>query len=316
MRFVESHKQIICLWRPRSCNKQRGVNSVPKKKVTIQYINEKKEKGEKLSRTALYDYPMAMFAELAGIEIINVGDSIANVMFGYSSTLPADLDVMVEHAKAVRRGAPSAFIMGDMPFLSYQVSIPDAIKNAGRYIRDADMDSVKVEGGTEVVPVIRALTDASIPVIGHTGLTPQSIKALGSYKTQGRDAEAALRLIKTVKALEEAGAVAIVLESVPNEVSKIIYEQSKVPIFGTGVGPYNDSPMINAYDMLGFFEKVPKFAKRYANLREEIIKGFTAFVNDVQTGGYPGPEHCYHMMEGEPEKLLTMLAQLDGQTAE
>ena len=280
---------------------------MPRKKVTIQYINEKKEKGEKLSRTVLYDYPMAVFAELAGIEIINVGDSIANVMFGYNSTLPADFDVMLEHAKAVRRGTPSAFIMGDMPFLSYQISIPDAIRNAGRYIRDADMDSVKVEGGVEVVPVIRALTDASIPVIGHTGLTPQSIKALGSYKTQGRDADAAIRLIKTVKALEEAGAVAIVLESVPNEVSRIIYERSAVPILGTGVGPYNDSPMINAYDMLGFFDRVPKFAKRYANFREEIVKVFKLFIDDVQTGVYPGEEHGYHMIEGEEQKLLQLL---------
>ena len=278
-----------------------------RKKVTVQYINEKKEKGEKLSRTVLYENPMAVFAELAGIEIINVGDSIANVMFGYNSTLPADLDVMVEHAKAVRRGTPSAFIMGDMPFLSYQVSIPEAIRNAGRYIRDADMDAVKVEGGAEVVPVIKALTDASIPVIGHTGLTPQSIKALGSYKTQGRDAEAAIKLIATVKALEEAGVVAIVLESVPNEVSRIIYKQSKVPILGTGVGPYNDSPMVNAYDMLGYFERVPKFAKRYANFREEIVKVFKMFIDDVQTGVYPGEEHGYHMIEGEEERLLKIL---------
>lgn len=278
-----------------------------RKKVTLQYIQEKKEKGEKLSRTVLYDYPMAVLSELAGIEIINMGDSIAMITFGMESTIPAELDIMIEHAKAVRLGTPSAFIMGDMPFLSYQVSIPEAIRNAGRYLKEANMDAVKVEGGEEVVPVIKAMTDASIPVIGHTGLTPQSIKMLGSYKTQGRDAEAAWRLIKTVQALEEAGAVAVVLESVPNEVSKIIYERTRIPILGTGVGPYNDSPMINAYDMLGFFDRVPRFAKRYANMKDDIVKSFSAFVQDVQTGAYPGPEHSYHMIEGEEEKLMKIL---------
>lgn len=278
-----------------------------RKKVTLPYIYEKKAKGEKLSRTALYDYPMAVLSELAGIEIINVGDSIANVTFGEESTLPANLDVMVEHAKAVRKGAPNAYIMGDMPFLSYQISIPDAIRNAGRYLKEANMDCVKVEGGVEVVPVIKALTDASIPVIAHTGLTPQSVKMLGGYKTQGRDAIAASNLIKTVVELEKAGSIMIVLESVPNEVSKIIYEKIKIPILGTGVGPYNDSPMINAYDLLGFFDRTPKFAKRYANAKDYIVTAFKEFVKDVETGAYPAEEQCYHMLEGEEEKLLQML---------
>ena len=281
-----------------------------RKKITIQYMYEKKAKGEKMPRTALYDYPMAILAEAAGIDIINVGDSIANVVFGYDSTIPANLDVMIEHAKAVRRGAPTAFIMGDMPFLSYQISIPESIKNAGRYIKEANMDAVKVEScgrRGKVVDVINALTDASIPVIGHTGLTPQSIKVLGSYKTQGRDAEAAYKLINEVKSLEEAGAVAVVLESVPSEVTKIIYENTKIPILGTGVGPYNDSPMINFYDMLGFFDRVPRFAKKYTNLKEIIITAVSEFVKEVEEGKYPGEEHNYHMLEGEEEKLLKIL---------
>lgn len=278
-----------------------------RQKRTIQYLFEKKEKGERMPRTALYDYPMAVLAELAGIDIINVGDSIAMVMLGYDSTLSADLDVMIEHAKAVRRGAPTAFIMGDMPFLSYQVSIQEAIRNAGRYLREADMDAVKVEGGTEVVPVIKALTNAGIPVIAHTGLTPQSIKSIGGYKTQGRDAQAALKLIHDVKALEDAGAVAVVIESVPSEVGKIIYERIRIPILGTGIGPYNDSPMINAYDLLGFFDRVPRFAKRYANAKEVIVDAFKNFIIDVVTGRYPSEEHCYHMMPGEEEKLYNMI---------
>lgn len=278
-----------------------------RKKITLPYIYEKKARGEKLPRTALYDYPMAVLAELAGIEIINVGDSIANVMFGEESTLPANLHVMVEHAKAVRKGAPSAFIMGDMPFLSYQVSIPGAIRNAGRYLKEANMDCVKVEGGVEVIPVIKALTDASIPVIAHTGLTPQSVKMLGGYKTQGRDAHAALNLIHTVIELEKAGSIAIVLESVPNEVSKIIYERTKIPVLGTGVGPYNDSPMINAYDLLGFFDRTPKFAKKYANAKEYFVTAFKEFVKEVETGAYPSEDYSYHMLDGEEEKLIRSL---------
>ena len=280
-----------------------------RKKITIQHILEKKERGEKCSRTALYDYPMAVLAEEAGIEIINMGDSIANVTFGFDSTLPADLDIMIEHAKAVRKGAPSAFIMGDMPFLSYQASIEKAIMNAGRYLREASMDCVKVEGGLEVIPVIEALTKAGIPVIGHTGLTPQSAIMLGGYKTQGRSAEAAYELIKVVRALEQSGAIAIVVETVPSEVSKIIYETTSIPILGTGVGPYSDSPMINFYDMLGFYEKTPKFAKKYANLREDIIKAVSHFIDDINTGEYPTSAHSYNMIDGEEEKLLKMISE-------
>ncbi|MGI6574977.1 MAG: 3-methyl-2-oxobutanoate hydroxymethyltransferase [bacterium] len=278
-----------------------------REKITIQYMYEKKAKGEKMPRMTLYNYPMAVLAEMAGIEIINVGDSLAMVDLGYDSTLPANLDVMVEHAKAVRRGAPTAFIMGDMPFLSYGVSIPEAIKNAGRYLIEADMDAVKLEGGQEVVPTIKALTDVGIPVIAHTGLTPQDIKVLGSYKTQGRDAVSAKKLIDKVEALEEAGAIAVVIESVPAEAAKIIYERATIPILGTGIGPYSDSPMINAYDLLGFFERVPKFAKSYAKLREIILAAFTQFADEVRAKEYPAEEHCYHMLEGEYEKLIAML---------
>lgn len=283
----------------------------PRKKVTIGYIMEKKEKGEKLSRTTLYDYPMAVLAEEAGIEIINMGDSIANITFGYASTTKADLDIMVEHAKAVRKGAPSAFIMGDMPFMSYQASITEAIHNAGRYIREADMDCVKIEGGLEIVPTIEALTKASIPVIAHTGLTPQSALMLGGFKTQGKSAELALKLVEVVEAFERAGAIAVVVEAVPAEVGKVIYERSSIPILGTGCGPYSDSPMINWYDLLGFYEKNPKFVKKYADIRSIILEAAGRFVKECQEGIYPAPEHSYRMLEGEEEKLIKLLEERD-----
>ena len=279
----------------------------PRKKVTLSYILEKKAKGEKLSRTALYDYPMAVLAEEAGIEIINMGDSIATVMLGHKTTNEADLDIMIEHAKAVRAGTPSALIMGDMPFRPYQVSDEDAIRNAGRYIREAGMDCVKMEGGMEIVHTIEAVTKAGIPVIAHTGLTPQKALQLGGYKTQGRDTLAAAELVREVAAFEKAGAIAVVVEAVPAEVAKVIYERSSIPILGTGCGPYSDSPMINFYDLLGFYDHNAKFVKKYANLRQVILEAVGQFVQECHDGTYPAPEHCYKMKEGEEEKLLAFL---------
>ncbi len=280
-----------------------------KKKITLETIYANKANGIKMPRTALYDYPMAVLAEEAGIEIINVGDSLATVMLGENSTIKATLDIMIEHAKAVRRGAPHCYIMGDMPYMTYQTSVEEAVKNASRYLIEADMDCVKMEGGLELVPVIEACVKASIPVIGHTGLTPQSAIVQGGYKTQGRSAEAAVSLIKIVEALEKAGCIAIVLEAVPEEVAKIIYERSSVPILGTGCGPYSDSPMINWYDMLGFYERTPKFAKHYADIRHVILESVSCFADEVKSGLYPTSNQSYHMKQGEEERLLQILAQ-------
>ncbi len=280
------------------------------KRKGVPYLYEKKAKGEKMPRTALYDYPMACIAEEAGIDIINVGDSISMITFGNEDTLGAKLDIMIEHAIAVRKGAPTAFIMGDMPFGSYQVSEEEAVRNAIRYLKEAGTDSVKIEGGAEIVPLIRRLTEASIPVVAHTGLTPQSINLLGGYKTQGRDAEAAYQLIKNVIEFEKAGAVAVVVESVPQEVARIIYEKLSIPFLGTGAGPYSDSPMINLYDLLGFFERTPRFAKRYANLKEIAVEATKTFVSEVRKQIYPGPEHCYNMHDGEYDKLVSLCQDL------
>lgn len=279
------------------------------KRKGIGYLYEKKAKGEKMSRTALYDYPMACIAEAAGIEIINMGDSIAMVTLGYEDTLGAKLDIMIEHAKAVRKGAPTAFIMGDMPFGSYQESEAQAVHNAARYMQEAAMDCVKIEGGEEIVPLIERLTKASIPVIAHSGLTPQAVNLLGGYKTQGRDAAAAKKLIENALAFEKAGAIAVLLESIPMEVAKEVYSRLTVPFLGTGVGPYSDAPMINIYDLLGYGERVPKFAKRYADIYNLSVAATKQFVEEVKTKRYPAEEHCYAMKDGEYEKLLDLLKQ-------
>ncbi len=277
-------------------------------KKTVQYLMEKKRKGEKIRRTVVYDYPMAVLAEAAGIDVINVGDSIGMVILGEDTTVKVKLDFLITHAKAVRKGAPTAFIMGDMPFLSYQVSIEEAIRNAGRYLQEADVDAVKIEGGFNVLETIKALTSIGIPVVGHTGLTPQSATSLGGFKTQGRNAETAFKLVNEVEALEKAGAIMILVEAVPAEVTQIITARSSVPILGTGSGPYSDSPSINPYDMLGFYPgKVPKFVKQYANISEIILDAFKRYIKDVETGVFPDEKFSYKMAVGEHEKLLNLL---------
>jgi 3-methyl-2-oxobutanoate hydroxymethyltransferase len=278
-----------------------------RQKVTLGYIHDKKAKGEKCARSTIYDYPMALFAEEAGIEIINVGDSMTNVILGYKTTLPAKMEVMVEHTKAVRRGTPSAYIMGDMPYLSYQVSIEDAIRNAGRYIVECETDCVKVEGGREVIPVIKALTAAGIPVVGHIGLTPQFALLMGGWKTQGKTATAAYGLVKTFEAIQAAGAVACLVETVPNEVGKAIYDRSEIPIFGSGCGPYSDAPNMLLYDMLGFYDKIPTYATKYADLKSVITEALTRYVDDCHTGKFPAPENSYGMKADEAAQLQQLL---------
>jgi 3-methyl-2-oxobutanoate hydroxymethyltransferase len=251
---------------------------------------------------------MAKLAEEAGIDIILLGDSIANVMFGYESTLPAKFDVMLEHAKAVRRGAPTAFLIGDMPFMTYQASLEEAIRKAGLYMQEADVDCVKLEGGLEVVPVVKALVAAGIPVWGHTGLTPQSVKMLGGYKAQGRGADVAFKLTQAVAGLAQAGAFAITAEAIPVELGKVLYERaSDYLMFSVGCGQYTDGPIINLYDMLGFYDHVPRFAKKYGDIRGYILGCLKTYVEECENRTFPGPEHCYYMKEGEPEKFLKMM---------
>jgi 3-methyl-2-oxobutanoate hydroxymethyltransferase len=254
------------------------------------------EKGQRITMITGYDYPMALLEERAGIDIILVGDSLGMTILGYDTTLPVTMDIMVEHAKAVRRGAPTAYVIGDMPYMSYQVSVEEAVRNAGRFMKEAGVDAVKLEGGRNVVDVIAALTKATIPVMGHLGLTPQSIAMLGGFKAQGRDIAAAEAIIEDAKAIEEAGAVSILLEAVPPEVAKVITERAKIPIISIGAGPYCHGQLLIVHDMLGFFDAfTPKFVKKYANLNKVILDALTQYKEDVENGVFPADEHCYKM---------------------
>ena len=278
-----------------------------RKKVTIQTLNEKKRKGEQITWLTAYDFPMAQAQERAGIDIILVGDSLGMTTYGYESTLPVTMDLIIPHTKAVRKGSPSAFLIGDMPYMTYQVSIEEAVRNAGRFMAECACDAIKLEGGREVLDTVKALTKATIPVVGHLGLTPQSIAMFGGFKAQGRSVENAARIIEDAKALEEAGAVVILVEAVPPEVGKIVRDRAEVPIIGIGGGPHLDGQCLIVHDMLGMFEAfTPKFVKKYANIGEQITSAVRAFMKDVEEGAFPAPENCYKMPAEEAEKLAKM----------
>lgn len=276
-------------------------------KVTIHTLLEKKRNKQKITWLTAYDYPMAQMEQKAGIDIILVGDSIGMTTYGWESTLPVTMDLLIPHTKAVRKGAPNAFLIGDMPYMSYQVSIEEAVRNAGRFMADCACDAVKLEGGREVIDTVKALIKATIPTVGHLGLTPQSIAMFGGFKAQGRDVDTALRIIEDAKAIEEAGACMILLEAVPPEVGKIVTERARIPILGIGGGPHVDGQCLIVHDMLGMFEAfTPKFVKRYANISQQIVEALKVFIEDVTEGRFPGPEQCYKMPKEEAEKLEEM----------
>ena len=277
-------------------------------KVTIPTLVEKMQKKQPITMLTCYDYPTALLEERAGIDIILVGASLGMTVLGYDSTLPVTMDVMVVHAQAVRRGAPTAFLIGDMPYMSYQVSIPEAIRNAGRFMAEAACDAVKLEGGRNVADVVAALTKATIPVMGHIGLTPQSIAQLGGFRAQGRDAETAVHVIEDAKNLEEAGAFAILLEAIPPEVAKVVAERASIPIIGIGAGPHTHGQLLIVHDLLGFFDRfTPKFVKKDADLNSAITQAFTAYKDDVVGGRFPEPQHNYALKAGELAKLGQLL---------
>lgn len=277
-------------------------------KVTIPYLMEKKAKKEQITMMTCYDYPMALLEEQAGMDIILCGDSLGMTVYGFEGTLPVTMDMMIVHAAAVRRGAPNAFVIGDMPFLSYQVSPQDAIRNAGRFMKEANVDCIKLEGGAAMAETVQAIVNAGIPVMGHLGLTPQSTSALGGFKAQGRSAEVACRIIEDALILENAGACAILLEAIPPEVARIITERSKVPIISIGAGIHCDGQLLIVHDMLGFFDRfVPKFVKKYANLNATIFEALMKYKEDVETGAFPANEHCYKMPEKELSKLKELV---------
>jgi len=278
------------------------------KKKTIHDFLKMKEAGEKFSKLAIYDFTSAWLAEQAGLEMILVGDSMGNVVYGYDGTVPVTMEQMISHAQAVRKGAPNVFVVGDLPFLSYQTSVEDAVRNAGRFYKEANMDAVKLEGGVQMAPQIRAIADAGMLVMAHIGLTPQSASALGGFRVQGNTAEAAIRVLKDALALEEAGAFMVLLEGVPAETGKLVTEKLRVPTIGVGAGPYTDGQAVLLSDLLGMYPVfTPKFVKKYANMGEESIKAIGEYVGEIKSGAFPGPEYCYKMKAGEGERLEAML---------
>lgn len=277
-------------------------------KVTILNLQEKIKANEKITMLTCYDYPMALLEEKAGIDIILCGDSMAMTVLGHDSTLPMDMDTMITHAKAVRKGAPTAFFIGDMPYMSYQVSKKEAIRNASRFMAEAGCDAVKLEGGANMASTVEALVNATIPVMGHLGLTPQSIAQLGGYKSQGRDCSAALKIIEDAQILEKAGISLLLLEAVPPEVTKVITERANIPIISIGAGPYAHGQLLIVHDALGFFDAfTPKFVKKYLDLNSIILKALEEYKDDVEHGQFPEEEHCYKLIEGEFDKILKQL---------
>ncbi len=278
-----------------------------KKKTRFDFLRMK-EKGEKIVFLTSYDYPTASLAERAGVEMLLVGDSLGMCVYGYSGTIPVTMEQCIVHSEAVRRGAPNTFVIGDMPFMSYQESVEGAIHNAGRFHKEAGVDAVKLEGGRRVIAQIRGIVDSGMLMMGHIGLTPQSSAMLGGFKAQGRRADSALDLIRDAEAIEEAGAFAILLEAIPPEVGKIITEKLQIPVLGIGAGEHCDGQLLIVSDMLGFFQAfTPKFVKKYANLAETISGAIEAYADDVRKGQFPAKEHTYSMVEGEYEKLRKLL---------
>jgi 3-methyl-2-oxobutanoate hydroxymethyltransferase len=274
-------------------------------KKNILDFQEMKKGGEKVAWLTSYDFPTAQFAERAGIDMILVGDSMGMCVYGYTGgTMPVTMDQCIVHSEAVRRGAPNTFLVGDMPFLSYQITEADAVRNAGRFYKEAGVDAIKLEGGRRIANMIKAIVNGGMVVCGHIGLTPQSSGQIGGFKAQGRTAESAYELILDAKAIQEAGGSLLLLEAVPPEVGKLITEDLKIPVYGIGAGPYVDGQLLIVSDMLGIFQAfTAKFVKQYANLAEQTIKAMEAYVTDVKESKFPEDKHTYKMLEGESEKL-------------
>ena len=284
-----------------------------RQKVTVRTLQRKKMRGEPITMMTAYDYPTARWVDEAGIDVILVGDSLGMVVLGFPNTLPVTMGIMLHHCKAVARGARRALLVGDMPFMSFQVSVEETVRNAGRFLQEAGMDAVKLEGGRERVDAVRALVDAGIPVMGHIGLTPQRVHQFGGFRMQGRTAEAARRLVEDALALEEAGVFAIVLEMVPAQVARYITERLQVPTIGIGAGPYCDGQVLVFHDTVGMFEEFqPKFAKRYAQVAPLIRRALQQYKEEVETRRFPAAEHTTFMDETEWEAFLRLMEAGDG----
>jgi 3-methyl-2-oxobutanoate hydroxymethyltransferase len=277
-----------------------------RKKVTTRLFREKKERGEPITMLTAYDYPTALAMDKAGVDSILVGDSLAMVVLGYENTLPVTMEEMLHHSRAVARGAKTALLIGDMPFMSYQVSVEEAVRNAGRFLQFGGMDAVKLEGGRERVEAVRTITGAGIPVVGHLGLTPQSVHQLGGYRAQGKTSAAAKRLLEDALLLEEAGCFSIVLESVPARLGELVSQKLHIPTIGIGAGAGCDGQVLVTHDLLGLFDRfTPKFVKQYANLHEVMERAFGEYLMEVEERTFPAQEHTVEMPDDEWETFMS-----------
>jgi 3-methyl-2-oxobutanoate hydroxymethyltransferase len=279
-----------------------------KKKGVGDFLSMKRA-GQKITWLTAYDFPTATFEEAAGIDMILVGDSLGMCVYGYPGTVPVTMDQCLVHTEAVRRGAPDTFVIGDMPFMSYQTSDADAVRNAGRFLKEAGADAIKLEGGVRVISRIRAILDAGIVVCGHVGLTPQSSGQLGGHKAQGRTLESAKLVIEDARAIAAAGAQLLLLEAVPPEVAGFIRDELPIPVLGIGAGDHVDGQVLIVSDVLGEFQAfTPKFVKKYADLAGVSIAALIQYVEDVRSGRFPQDEHCYRMLDGEAEAFAKWAA--------
>jgi 3-methyl-2-oxobutanoate hydroxymethyltransferase len=280
-----------------------------RKKVILPTLFKKVADGQPITWLTCYDYPTAYLQEKAGIDMILVGDSLGMTMLGYDSTLPVTMDDMIRHTQAVRRGAPNVFLVGDMPYMSYQPSVESAVRNAGRFMAEAGCDAIKLEGGAAMVDRIKGIVDSGIPAIGHLGLTPQSVSALGGFRVQGKSAAMAKKIVDDARALEKAGAFAILLELVPDRLCKLIMERAEnCIIMGLGSGPDAHGQVLIYHDMFGLYPKfTPKMAKVFGNAGEVILNGLKQYVDEVTTKTFPQPENWFGMNDDEFDELQKML---------
>lgn len=263
-------------------------------KITVQDFLKKKSDGKKITMLTAYDYPFARILEEAGIDAILVGDSLGMVVQGLENTLPVTMDEMIYHTKMVSRAVENTLVIGDMPFMSYQADVPEAVRNAGRFLKEAGASAVKLEGGSEVAAQVRAMTRSDIPVMAHIGLTPQSIHRMGGYKVQGKTDEAAKRLVEEARIMEDAGAFSLILEAIPMELAKKITGELTIPTLGIGAGPHCDGQVLVLHDVIGMFERfVPKFVRRYANIREEALRAVREYKEDVEKGKFPAEKESF-----------------------
>ncbi len=280
------------------------------RKISTHTFHLKKQRGEQLTMLTAYDYPTARAVDLAGIDSILVGDSLGMVVLGYENTLPVTMEEMLHHCRAVSRGASRALLIGDMPFMSYQVSVEDAVRNAGRFLQESGMNAVKLEGGRERLDAVRAILDAGIPVLAHLGLTPQSVHKFGGFRVQGKSAEAAGSLLEDALSLEDAGCFGLVLESIPDRVAAYITQKLRIPTIGIGAGSGCDGQVLVTHDLLGLYDRfTPKFVKQYTHLHEEIDTAIRAYHHDVLQGKFPTQENSFSISDQEWELFLNLVGE-------